>query len=109
VQYTYRGAYLNALGEVIHAGLSPGSVYLWTLPMFHCNGWRFPWAVTAVAARHVTLPAVDPKLIWDLIDGEGVTHYNGAPTVQLMILNHPQAHRLEARGPCRACHGRPQR
>jgi len=95
VQYTYRGAYLNALGEVIHAGLSAESVYLWTLPMFHCNGWCFPWAVTAVAARHVTLRAVDPDLIWDLIDGEGVTHYNGAPTVQLMILNHPRAHRLE--------------
>jgi fatty-acyl-CoA synthase len=94
VQYTYRGAYLNALGEVIHAGLGPGSVYLWTLPMFHCNGWCFPWAVTAVAARHVTIPAVDPQVVWDLIDGEGVTHYNGAPTVQLMILNHPRAHRL---------------
>ena len=95
VQYTYRGAYLNALGEVIHAGLSPDSVYLWTLPMFHCNGWCFPWAVSAVAARHLTIRAVDPELIWDLIDGEGVTHYNGAPTVQLMILNHPRAHRLE--------------
>ena len=95
VQYTYRGAYLNALGEVIHAGMSGYSVYLWTLPMFHCNGWCFPWAVTAVAARHVTLRAVDPDLIWDLIDHEGVTHYNGAPTVQLMILNHPRAHRLD--------------
>jgi len=95
VQYTYRGAYLNALGEVIHAGMSGDSVYLWTLPMFHCNGWCFPWAVTAVAARHVTLRAVNPDLIWDLIDHEGVTHYNGAPTVQLMILNHPRAHRLD--------------
>jgi fatty-acyl-CoA synthase len=95
VQYTYRGAYLNALGEVIHAGLSADSVYLWTLPMFHCNGWCFPWAVTAVAARHVTMRAVDPELAWELIDSEGVTHYNGAPTVQLMILNHPRAHRLE--------------
>ena len=95
VQYTYRGAYLNALGEVIHAGLSAESVYLWTLPMFHCNGWCFPWAVTAVAARHVTMRAVDPELAWELIDSEGVTHYNGAPTVQLMILNHPRAHRLE--------------
>jgi fatty-acyl-CoA synthase len=95
VQYTYRGAYLNALGEVIHAGMSADSVYLWTLPMFHCNGWCFPWAVTAVAGRHVTLRAMDPDLIWRLIDEEGVTHYNGAPTVQLMILNHPRAHRLE--------------
>jgi fatty-acyl-CoA synthase len=95
VQYTYRGAYLNALSEVIVAGLGNDSAYLWTLPMFHCNGWCFPWAVTAVAARHVTMRAVDPELIWELIDGEGVTHYNGAPTVQLMVLNHPRAHRLE--------------
>jgi fatty-acyl-CoA synthase len=95
VQYTYRGAYLNALSEVIVAGMCPESVYLWTLPMFHCNGWCFPWAVTAVAARHVAMRAVDPDLVWHLIDEEGVTHYNGAPTVQLMIINHPKAHRLE--------------
>jgi len=95
VQYTYRGAYLNALSEVIVAGLSTDSVYLWTLPMFHCNGWCFPWAVTAVGARHVTIPAVDPERVWELIDREGVTHYNGAPTVQLMVLNHPRAHRLD--------------
>ena len=95
VQYTYRGAYLNALSEVIVAGMSPESVYLWTLPMFHCNGWCFPWAVTAIAARHVALRAVDPDRVWQLIDEEGVTHYNGAPTVQLMIINHPRAHRLE--------------
>jgi fatty-acyl-CoA synthase len=95
VQYTYRGAYLNALSEVIVAGLNPESVYLWTLPMFHCNGWCFPWAVTAVGARHVALPAVDPHRVWQLIDEEGITHYNGAPTVHLMIINHPGAHRLE--------------
>src|SRR5947209_6779191 len=95
VQYTYRGAYLNALSEVIVAGMSPESVYLWTLPMFHCNGWCFPWAVTAVAATHVALQAVDPDLVWQLIDEEGVTHFNGAPTVQLMIINHPKAHGLE--------------
>jgi fatty-acyl-CoA synthase len=95
VQYTYRGAYLNALSEVIVAGMGTGSAYLWTLPMFHCNGWCFPWAVTAAAARHVTIRAVDPGLIWELIDGEGVTHYNGAPTVHLMVINHPRAHRLE--------------
>ena len=95
VQYTYRGAYLNAMSEVIVAGMDTDSAYLWTLPMFHCNGWCFPWAVTAVAARHVTMRAVDPGIIWELIDGEGVTHYNGAPTVQLMVVNHPRAHRLE--------------
>ena len=95
VQYTYRGAYLNALNEVIVAGMDSASVYLWTLPMFHCNGWCFPWAVTAVAARHAAMRAVDPGLVWQLIDEEGVTHYNGAPTVQQMIINHPKAHRLE--------------
>jgi fatty-acyl-CoA synthase len=95
VQYTYRGAYLNALSEVIVAGMSPDSVYLWTLPMFHCNGWCFPWAVTAVGARHVALRAVDAGVVWQLIDEEGVTHYSGAPTVHLTIINHPEAHRLE--------------
>jgi fatty-acyl-CoA synthase len=95
VQYTYRGAYLNALNEVIVAGLSADSVYLWTLPMFHCNGWCFPWAVTAAAARHVCLRSVDAARIWDLIDAEGVTNYSGAPTVQLMVINDPRAHRLE--------------
>jgi fatty-acyl-CoA synthase len=95
VQYTYRGAYLNALNEVIVAGLSAESVYLWTLPMFHCDGWCFPWAVTAVAARHVALRAVDPERAWDLIDHEGVTNYNGAPTVHLMLMNHPRAHRVD--------------
>ncbi len=68
VQYTYRGAYLNALNEVIVAGLSPDSVYLWTLPMFHCNGWCFPWAVTAAGARHVAMRSVDPQRVWELID-----------------------------------------
>ena len=95
VQYTYRGAYLNALNEVIVAGMSADSVYLWTLPMFHCNGWCFPWAVTAATARHVTMRAVDAQRVWELIDSEGVTHYNGAPTVQLMIINHSRAHRLD--------------
>jgi fatty-acyl-CoA synthase len=95
VQYTYRGAYLNALSEVVVTGMNADSVYLWTLPMFHCNGWCFPWAVTAAGARHVGLRAVDPDRVWLLIDGQGVTHFNGAPTVQLMVINHPRAHRLE--------------
>ncbi|WP_376794539.1 acyl--CoA ligase family protein [Thermogemmatispora sp.] len=95
VMYTYRGAYLNALGEVIETGMSSSSVYLWTLPMFHCNGWCFPWAVTAVGGRHVCLRKVDPGLVWDLLEQEGVTHYNGAPTVHIFIVNHPKAHRIE--------------
>ncbi len=95
VKYTYRGAYLNALNEVILTGMGTDSVYLWTLPMFHCNGWCFPWAVTSVAACHVPLRALDAERIWELIDTEGVTHYNGAPTVQLMVINHQRAHRLD--------------
>jgi len=95
VQFTYRGAYLNALNESIVAGLSPASVFLWLQPMFHCNGWCFTWAVTAVGGRHVTIRTVDPDVIWDLIDAEGVTNFNGAPTVQLMVINHAKAHRVE--------------
>jgi fatty-acyl-CoA synthase len=93
--YHYRGAYLNALGEVIETRLTPESVYLWTLPMFHCNGWCFTWAVTAVGGRHVCLRKLDPGRVWELIDSEGITHYNGAPTVQAMILDHQNAHVLD--------------
>jgi fatty-acyl-CoA synthase len=85
VMYTHRGAYMNALGEVIEHGLSHSSIYLWTVPMFHCNGWCFPWAVTAVGARHICLPDFDPKRAVELIQREGVTHLCGAPTVLLML------------------------
>ncbi len=95
VMYTYRGGYLNALAEVIESGVTSTSVYLWTLPMFHCNGWCFTWAVTAVGATHVCLRKLDPVIIWDLIERERVTHYCGAPTVQILLVNHPKAHRLE--------------
>jgi fatty-acyl-CoA synthase len=97
VVYTYRGAYLNALGEVIEAELGHHPVYLWTLPMFHCNGWCFPWAVTAAGGTHVCLGRVDPALIWRLFREEGVTHYNGSPTVQTTLVNHPDAGRLDRR------------
>jgi fatty-acyl-CoA synthase len=95
VMYTYRGAYLNALGEVIETGMNFQSVYLWTLPMFHCNGWCFPWAVTAVAGTHICLRKIDPAQVWELFDREGVTHYNGAPTVQISLVNSPKAHHVE--------------
>lgn len=94
VMYTYRGTYLNALAEAIETGMNSSSVYLWTLPMFHCNGWCFPWAVTAVGGTHVCLRKVDPGLVWDLLEAEGVTHYNGAPTIHIFLVNHPKAHRL---------------
>ncbi|GAC1404339.1 MAG: acyl-CoA synthetase [Ktedonobacteraceae bacterium] len=95
VMYTHRGAYLGALGQVIETRMSSESVYLWTLPMFHCNGWCYNWAVTAVGATHICLRKIDSGLIWDLLDREGVTHYNAAPTVQIMLVNHPKAHRLD--------------
>jgi fatty-acyl-CoA synthase len=95
VMYTHRGAYLNALSEALHSRLDSRSVFLWTLPMFHCNGWCFPWAVTAVGARHVCLPKVDPPLVWRLIEDEGVTHLNGAPTVLVMLASDPAARKLE--------------
>ncbi|MBJ8344739.1 acyl--CoA ligase family protein [Antrihabitans sp. YC2-6] len=95
VVYHHRGAYLNALGEVIHSRHTPESVYLWTLPMFHCNGWCTTWGVTAVGGTHVCLRAVDADRIWDLIDTEGVTHLNGAPTVLVTIANGAKAHKLE--------------
>jgi len=90
--YHHRGAYLNALGEVIETRMTSESVYLWTLPMFHCNGWCFAWAVTAVGGRHVCLREVDPGMIWELIDREGVTHYNAAPTVQTSLVRNERAH-----------------
>jgi fatty-acyl-CoA synthase len=93
--YRHRGAYLNALGEVIHQRFDPDSVYLWTLPMFHCSGWCTPWAVTAIGGTHVCLRAVRPEQIWQLLDDERVTHLDGAPTVLTMIAEAPQAHPLE--------------
>jgi acyl-CoA synthetase (AMP-forming)/AMP-acid ligase II len=89
VMYSFRGAYLNALAEIFHANLRPESVYLWTLPMFHCNGWCFPWAVTAAGATHVCLRKVDPAGINHGIHREGVTHFNAAPTVIIGLLNDP--------------------
>ncbi len=94
VMVHHRGAYLNALGETLETGLTFESKYLWTLPMFHCNGWCFTWGVTAHGATHVCLRRVDPARIWELIDREGVTHYCGAPTVQIGIVNDPGAHPL---------------
>jgi fatty-acyl-CoA synthase len=81
VMYTHRGAYLNALGEIVEHGLDCRSVYLWTLPLFHCNGWCFPWAVTATGGRHVLLRQVDATRAIELILSEGVTHLCGAPVV----------------------------
>jgi len=89
VVYSHRGAYLNALGNVFTLGLSPRSVYLWTLPMFHCCGWSFTWAVTAAGGTHVCLRRVDPALIFPAIKTHGVTHMCGAPIVLTMLIHAP--------------------
>jgi fatty-acyl-CoA synthase len=95
VMYTHRGAYLSALGNAIEIGMGYETKYLWTLPMFHCNGWTFPWAVTAVSGTHVCLRKAEPARIWELFESEGITHYCAAPTVQIGIVNEEGAHELE--------------
>jgi fatty-acyl-CoA synthase len=85
VMYHHRGAYLQALAMALHAKLDVDSRYLWTLPMFHTNGWCFPWAVTAAGGVHHCLPTIDPAAIWDAID-HGVTHFCAAPTVLSMLV-----------------------
>jgi fatty-acyl-CoA synthase len=92
--YSYRGAYLNALGVATALEMNSRSVYLWILPMFHCDGWCFPWGVTAMAGTHVCLRKVDSGRIWELLEAEHVTHYCAAPTVQIGLVNHQKAHRL---------------
>jgi len=79
--YSHRSAYLNALAEIIDHSLNAYSVYLWTLPMFHCNGWCFTWATSGVGATNICLRAPDPAEIWKLIEREGITHMAGAPIV----------------------------
>jgi fatty-acyl-CoA synthase len=87
VVYHHRGAYLNALGNILTWGMRSHPVYLWTLPMFHCNGWCFPWTVTALAGTHVCLRRVEAAAIYDAIERDGVTHLCGAPVVMNMLLN----------------------
>jgi fatty-acyl-CoA synthase len=91
VVYHHRGAYLNALGNALAFGLSPRSVYLWTLPMFHCSGWTYTWAVTAVGGTHVCLRRVDPAEIFPAIKAYRVTHLCGAPVVLTMLIHAPAA------------------
>ena len=95
VMYSHRGTWVNAVGEITETGISFDAKYLWTLPMFHCNGWCFTWGVTAVGGTHVCLRRVESARIWEMIDREGITHYNGAPTVQIGVVNDPKAHKLD--------------
>jgi fatty-acyl-CoA synthase len=89
VVYHHRGAYLNALGNALAFGLKPDSVYLWTLPMFHCSGWTYTWAVTAAGGTHVCLRRVDPARIFPAIRDHRVTHLCGAPIVLNMLVHAP--------------------
>ncbi|MFI4949226.1 MAG: AMP-binding protein, partial [Alphaproteobacteria bacterium] len=91
VVYHHRGAFLNALGNAITFGLDRHSVYLWTLPMFHCNGWTYTWGVTAVAGTHVCLRRVEPAPIFAAIAEHRVTHLCGAPIVLNMLVHAPDA------------------
>jgi fatty-acyl-CoA synthase len=95
VMTNHRGAYLHALGVIAEARLTPRSSYLWTLPMFHCNGWAYPWAVTAMGAKHVCLPKVEAGPIWRALTKEGVTHLCAAPTVLTTIIDADEAEPLE--------------
>ena len=91
VMYSHRGAYLQALAMVAQGGLDAATAFLWTLPMFHCNGWCYPWAVTAAGGVHVALRRVAPEAIWSAIRHQGITHLNAAPTVLTMLAVHPDA------------------
>ncbi len=91
VVYHHRGAQLLAIGNVLSAGMGRHPVYLWTLPMFHCNGWCFPWTITAMAGTHVCLRAVRGAAMWSLIAEHGVTHMCGAPIVMGTLLATPEA------------------
>jgi fatty-acyl-CoA synthase len=87
VVYHHRGAYLNGINNIVGWGMAPHSVYLWTLPMFHCNGWCFPWTMAANAGVNVCIRRIDPKQIFDLIREHQISHFCGAPIVHGMLIN----------------------
>ena len=89
VVYHHRGAYLNAVGNALAFNLRPDSVYLWTLPMFHCNGWSYPWAVTLMGATHVCLRKLEAARVFAAIRDHSVTHLCGAPIVLNMLIHAP--------------------
>ena len=97
VMITHRNAYMNIVGTLLHLPMTMKERYLWTLPMFHANGWTFTWTVTAVGGAHVCLRKVDPGTIFELIDRESVTMMCAAPTVLIGIANAPASARAGAR------------
>ena len=97
VMITHRNAWMNSVGTLAHWPMTPADRYLWTLPMFHANGWTFTWTVTAAAAAHVCLRKVDAVPIYGQVNRERITHLCAAPTVLIGIANGPQAERRELR------------
>jgi fatty-acyl-CoA synthase len=97
VMITHRNAYMNVVGTLVHHGMTANDRYLWTLPMFHANGWTFVWIVTAVGATHVCLPKVEPRAIFELMQREQITMFCAAPTVLIGIANAPEELRRNAR------------
>jgi fatty-acyl-CoA synthase len=95
VVYHHRGAYLTAIGNILSASMGRNPVYLWTLPMFHCNGWCFPWTISVLAGTHVCLRWVRAKPMYDAIADHRVTHLCGAPIVMSTLLNAPDAEKRE--------------
>lgn len=89
VVYHHRGAYLNAASNIVACGMAPRAVYLWTLPLFHCNGWCFAWTMAANGGTNVCLRKVDPELVFNLIAEHKVTYFCGAPIVLSMLINTP--------------------
>ena len=91
VVFCHRGAYMDAIGGLFETGFNSNSVFMWVVPMFHCNGWCFTWGVTAAGGTHVCSRKFDPAHAWQLIEREGVTHFNGAPVVLIALVNEPTA------------------
>ncbi|WP_238297084.1 AMP-binding protein, partial [Methylobacterium soli] len=103
--YSHRGAYLQALGNAVTFGVSQDSVYLWTLPMFHCSGWSYPWAIVAAGGTQVCLRKVEPARIFRLIAEHGVTHLCGAPILLSMLVHAPPEDRVPFRQTVRCATG----
>ncbi|HEY6308220.1 MAG TPA: long-chain-fatty-acid--CoA ligase [Candidatus Angelobacter sp.] len=97
VMITHRNAYMNVVGTLIHFHMTPADRYLWSLPMFHANGWTFVWTVTAVGATHICLPKVEPRAVFDMINRERVTSMCAAPTVLIFLANAPEEMRRGVR------------
>ncbi|MCP3887534.1 MAG: AMP-binding protein [Desulfobulbaceae bacterium] len=99
VMYSHRSTCMHTLGEIIESSLKSDSVYLWTLPMFHCNGWSFPWAITAVGGTHICIRHCLAKEIFHLIERENVSHLCASPNILLMMISYPEATRVKLRRP----------